>query len=133
MAFALASERGLIEFALPLQFARFQFGDMIQRFPYAVIDAGHDFDSQAQILAQPLGGLPLREAWQDADLPAQSPEALAFPTAPTLHIAAARVQHLKGAAENALAPAQKVGRTTKNRVSSCNHAPFLSHIGYETP
>ena len=106
---------------------------MIQRFAHAVIDAGDDFQVQAQILAQPIGGLPLREAWQDPDLPAQPPEALAFATAPTFHVAAAGVQDLKGAAENALVTAQKVGRTTKNRMSSCNHAGFLPHIGYETP
>ena len=106
---------------------------MIQRFAHPVIDAGHDFHIQAQILAQPIGGLQLIEALQDPDLPAQSPEALAFATAPTFHIAAVRMQHLKGAAENVFATTQKVGRTTKNRMSSCNHACFLPHIGYETP
>jgi len=28
---------------------------------------------------------------------------------------------------------KKVGRTTKNRVSSCNHEPVLAHTGYEMP
>ena len=133
LAFAPAAEIGLIEFDLSFQFPRFQLGHMIQRFAHAVIDAGDDFHVQAQILAQPIGGLQLIEALQDPDLAAHPPEAFAFPTAPTFHIAAAGVQDLKGAAENVLATAQKVGRTTKNRMSSCNHAGFLPHIGYETP
>jgi hypothetical protein len=133
LAFAPATEIGLIEFDLALQFAGFQFSDMLQRFAHTVIDAGDDFQVQAQILAQPIGGLQLIKALQDPDLPAQPPEALAFPATPTFHVAAAGVQDLKGTAENALATAQKVGRTTKNRMSSCNHAGFLPHIGYETP
>ena len=133
MPFALPPEIGFIQFDLALQFPGFQFRDMIQRFPEPLIDAGDHFDIHAQILAQPIGGLQLIEALEDPDLAAQPLEAFAFPAPPTFHIAAARMEDLKGAAENTLPPPQKVGRTTKNRMSSCNHACFLPHIGYETP
>jgi len=132
-SFAPSPELGFIPFDLSLQSARFQFCDMIQRFAPPVIDTGDDFYVQPQVLTQPIGRLPSREALPDPNCPAQQPKALAFPTAAIFHIASSGMKHLKGATENALTAPQKVGRTTKNRRSSRNHACFLPHIGYETP
>lgn len=53
--------------------------------------------SPAYVLAQPIGGLQVRDAWEDADLAAHPPETVAFPTAPTLNRTAAGVPDLKGA------------------------------------
>lgn len=98
-----------------------------------MIDARDQLDIRVQILAPPIGGLQLIDALEDADLAVQPLKALAVPIAPTFHVAVLGAHDLKGAAENALAVAQKVGRTTKHRMLSRNHACFLSHIGCETP
>jgi hypothetical protein len=71
-----------------------------------------------------------KDKW-DYRLPAT--QTFAFSTQLALHIASAGVQDLKRPAENTLATSQKVGCTTKNRVSSYKHAPFLAHIAYKTP
>ena len=133
LPFALAPKVGFVQFDLTFQFAPFQFGQMEQRFSEALIDASDHFDIDAQVLRQPIGGLELLEALEDRNLSAQSTQTFAFPTQLAFHIAPTSVQNFEGATENTLPAPQKVGRTTKNRVSSSNHAPVLAHTGYETP
>lgn len=84
VSFAPATEIGLSPFALSLQFARFQFCNMIQRFAHPVIDTGDDFHVRPQVRTQPIGRLPLREALPDPNCPATPPKVLAFPTAPNI-------------------------------------------------
>jgi len=130
---AFPSKVGLVQLDLALQFAVFQLGQMVQGFSHSLIDAGDHFDIHSQILAQPIGGLQLIESLQNSNLATQARQALVLSTERALHIPPTGVENLEGTTENTLAPAQKVGRTTKNRVSSRNHALFLTHIGYETP
>ena len=106
---------------------------MVQGFPQPLVHPRDDFDVDVQIPTQAVGGLELIEALQDRNLPTQARQTFAFPAGLTFHVATTGVQHLERATKKALAAPQKVGRTTKNRVSSSNHAPVLAHTGYETP
>lgn len=124
---------GLIQFDLPFEFAPFHLGQMVQGFSHSLVHPCHHFDVHFQILTQPIGRLKQIEALQDHDLPTQMNQAFALVAELAFHIAPTGVQDLERSTKNALPATQKVGRTTKNRVSSCNHAPFLAHIGYETP
>ena len=122
-----------VQFDLPFEFAPFQLSQMEQGFPQALVHPRDDFDIHAQVLCQPISRLQLIEPLQNRNLATQPTQTFAFATELAFHIAATGVQDLKGATENTLAAPQKVGRTTKNRVSSSNHAPVLAHTGYETP
>ncbi len=132
-AFPFAPKVRLIQFNLAFEFPAFQLRQMVQGFPQPLVDPCDHFDIDAQILSQPIRRLQLVEALEDHNLPSQAAQAFAFPTELAFHVPATGMQNLKGATENTLAAPQKVGRTTKNRVSSSNHAPVLAHTGYETP
>ncbi|GJL57721.1 MAG: hypothetical protein NPIRA03_05780 [Nitrospirales bacterium] len=73
------------------------------------------------------------EALQDRDLLTEATETVALATELAIHRAPTRMQDFERSANNTLATTQKIGRTTKNRVSSSSHAPFLAHVDYETP
>ena len=133
--FALAAypKVSFIQFVFAFKFAPFQFGQMVQCLPQSLIDTDNHFDIYSQILRQPISGLELIESLQDCSLSTQPTQTFTLPEERTFHMPATRVQDFKGSTENTLAPAQKVGPTTKIRVSSCNHAPVSVHDGYETP
>lgn len=124
---------GLIQFDLSFEFAPFQLGQMVQGFSHSLVHPCHRFDVYFQILIQPIGRLKRIEALQDHDFPTQTTHAFALVAELAFHMAPTGVQDLERSTKNALPATQKNGRTTKNRVSSSNHASFLAHIGYETP
>jgi hypothetical protein len=99
---------------------------MIQGFPQTLVDTGDHFDVDSQISTQLVGWLKPIKPLQDDNLPSQTTETFARTTELAFHIAAPGVPTLKGPTQNTRAPPQKVGRTTKNGVSSSNHAPLLS-------
>lgn len=133
LALPSAPKVGLIQLDLAFEFPTFQLGQMVQGFPESLVDPGDHFDVDLQIPTETVSWLEQIEPLQDRNLPTQASETFAFATELAFHIAPAGMQNLKGPTENTLATAQKVGRTTKNRVSSSNHAPVLAHTGYETP
>jgi len=106
---------------------------MVQGFSHSLVHTGNHFDVDLQIPTQPISWLEQIEALQDRNLSTETTETFAFATELAFHIASTRAEDLKGPTKNTLATSQKVGRTTKNRVSSSNHAPFVAHTGYETP
>jgi hypothetical protein len=122
-----------IQLNLPLEFAALQLGQMVQRFSQALIHPSDDFDIDPQVLGQPIGRLQLVEALENHHLPSQTTQTFALPTELTFHVPATGMDNLKGSTKNTLPAPQKVGRTTKNRVSSSNHAPVLAHTGYVSP
>ena len=132
-ALATSTKVRLIQFDLPLEFPALQLGQMVQRFSQSLIHSGDHLDINAQVLTQSISRLELIEALENRNLPTQATQTFALPTEWAFHIAATGVQDSKRSTENTLAASQKVGRTTKNRVSSGNHAPVLAHHGYETP
>ena len=99
----------------------------------SLVDAGDHFTIHSQVLTEPISGLQLLESLKNGNLPTQPPQTFALTTELVFHIAPTRVQDLKRPTENTLAATQNGGRTTKNGVSSSNHAPLLAHIGCETP
>jgi len=131
--FASSPKVSLIQFDFALEFSTLQLRQMKQGISQTLVHTRDDFDIDPQIFGQPIGRLELVEPLQNCNLSTQATEAFAFSTELAFHIPAACVQDLRGTAENTLAASQKVGRTTKNRVSSHNHAPVLAHPGYETP
>ncbi|MEO8324694.1 MAG: hypothetical protein ABI618_02520 [Nitrospirota bacterium] len=110
----LSHKVGLIQFDLPFEFAPFQLGQMVLDFSHSMVDPCHHFDVHSQISTQPT-------------------QAFALVAELEFHIAPTGVQDFERSTKNALPATQKVGRTTKNRVSSSKHESFLAHIGYETP
>ena len=131
---ASAPKVDFIHFNFALEFPSLQLRQIEQGFSQALIDSGHDFfDIDAQILGQPIDELELIEPLENANLPTQATEMLALPTDLTFELAMTGVQSLKRTTKDTRTPAQRVGRTTNNRVSSCNHVQFLPYIGYETP
>ncbi len=106
---------------------------MEQGVPHSLINPGDHFDSDAQILGQPKRRLELLKSLENRNLSPQATQIFAFPTALAIHIISTSAHDLEGATENTLVSSQGVGRTTKNRVSSCNHRPLLAYLGYETP
>jgi hypothetical protein len=124
---------GLIQLDLPFEFAALQLRQMVQGFSQALVHPGNHFDIDLQIPTQSVRRLKQVEALEDGNLPTEPTQAFTLATQLTFRIPPTGVDDLKRPAENTLAPPQKVSRTTKNRVSSSNHAPFLAHIGYETP
>jgi hypothetical protein len=130
---AFAPKVGLIQLDLPFECTVLQFCQVGQRFSHSLIDPGNHFDIHPQIVSQPIGGLELIEPLENRNLPTQATQAFALPAKLTFRIPPTGMQNLEGAAGSTLAPAQKIGRTPKNRVSSSNHARLLAHIGYETP
>ena len=132
-ALPFAPKVSFVQFDLAFEFATFQLGQMEQGFPQSLVHPRDDFDINAQILSQPIRRLQLVEALEDHNLPSQTVQTFALPTELAFYVPATGVNNLKGSTKNILTAPQKVGRTTKNRVSSSNHAPVLAHTGYETP
>lgn len=124
---------GFIQLDLPFEFSALQLGQVVERFPQSVIHPGGNFDVDPQVLGQPIRGLQLVKALEDRNLPSQAAQTFALSAQLAFHIPSTRMDNLKGTTKNTLTAPQKVGRTTKNGVSSSNHAPVLAHTGYETP
>ena len=130
---SFAPKVGLIQFNLSLKFPAFQLGQVVERFSQPLVYPSNHFDIDAQVLRQSIRRLQLIEPLQNHNLSSQSTQTFTFATPWAFHIPATGTQNFKGSTENTLPAPQKVGRTTKNRVSSSNHAPILAHTGYETP
>ena len=133
LALTFAAKVRFIQLDLPFKFPPFQLGQMVQRFAQPLVDPRGDLDIHAQVLRQLIGPLQLIEPLQDRNLSPQATQAFALPTELTFHMPTTGVLDLKGATKNAIAAAEKIGRTTKNRALSSNHTPVLAHHGYETP
>jgi hypothetical protein len=77
----------------------------------------------------------LIEPLHDGNLHSDALQRLLFSTAhvPTPDISPTRLRDLERTAKNALLSPQKVGRATKNILSSLCHMDILLPYGYETP
>ena len=133
LAFATATEIGLIQFDLSFELTALQFAQMEQGFTQPLVDTTDHLDVQPQVAGQSIGRLQLVEPLQNRDLAAQPGEALRLAAATAFHIPAGRAQHLERTAENALATPQKVGRTTEMTVFPNCHRYLPYTYGYETP
>ncbi len=124
---------GLIELNLARELSAFQFSGMKEHHPQSLIHPGNSLGIQAQITSQSISRLLLIKALQDGNLAAQLREAFLLTAEHAFNIATSRLYRLKRTAKNTLATIQKVGRTTKNRMSPSNHKYLQGYIGYETP
>jgi hypothetical protein len=75
----------------------------------------------------------LIKALQDGNLAAQLRKAFLLTAVHVFNIATRGLYRLKRTTKNTLATIQKVGRTTKNRMSPNNHQYLQGYNGYETP
>jgi N-acetylglutamate synthase-like GNAT family acetyltransferase len=106
---------------------------MEQNHPQSLVHPSDGLGIQAQITSQSISRLLLIKALQDGNLAAQLREAFLLAAEHAFHIATRGFNRLKRTTKNTLATIQKVGRTTKNRMSPNNHQYLQGYIGYETP
>lgn len=134
LSFASATEVGLINLNLSLQFPRFQFRYMIDGLAQALINARDHLIVQSKIACHTIRRLLLVEAGKDGYLLSQSFQRLLFSaTLPTaLYIPTFGPHDPKRTTKNTLSASQKVGRTVKNILLSCNHKGIVSPHGYES-
>jgi hypothetical protein len=112
---------GLIHLNLTRELSAFQFCRMEQNHPQSLVDPGNGLGIQAQITGQAVRWLLLIKALQDGNLTAQLREAFLLAAEHAFNIATRGFNRLKRTTKNTLATIQKVGRTTKNRMSPNNH------------
>ena len=124
---------GLIHLNLTRELSAFQFCRMKEHHPQPLIHPGKGLGIQAQITGQSISRLLLIKALQDGNLAAQLREAFLLTAEHAFDIATRGLYRLKRTTKNTLATIQKVGRTTKNRMSPNNHQYLQGYNGYETP
>ena len=124
---------GLIHLNLTRELGAFQFCRMKEHQPQPLIHPGNGLGIQAQITGQSISRLLLIKALQDGNLAAQLRETFLLTAEHAFDIATRGLYRLKRTTKNTLATIQKVGRTTKNRMSPNNHQYLQGYNGYETP
>ena len=128
-----APKVGLIHLNLTRELGAFQFCRMKEHQPQPLIHPGNGLGIQAQITGQSISRLLLIKALQDGNLAAQLREAFLLTAEHAFDIATRGLYRLKRTTKNTLVTIQKVGRTTKNRMSPNNHQYLQGYNGYETP
>ena len=123
----------LIHLNLTRELGAFEFCRMKEHQPQPQIHPGNGLGIQAQITGQSIGRLLLIKALQDGNLAAQLSKAFLLAAEHAFNIATRGFNRLKRTTKNTLATIQKVGRTTKNRMSPNNHQYLQGYNGYETP
>lgn len=102
----------------------------MQRCAQTLVDAGNDFDVHTQVCHQAISRLLLVKSLQDGYFTAQLAQPLSGARQKVLrllavqmafYVPARRLVDLERTAKNTLATLQKVGCTTKYRVSPSNH------------
>ena len=126
-----APKVGLIHLNLTRELGAFQFCRMKEHQPQPLIHPGNGLGIQAQITGQSISRLLLIKALQDGNLAAQLREAFLLTAEHAFDIATRGLYRLKRTTKNTLATIQKVGRTTKNRMSPNNHQYLQGYNGYE--
>ena len=124
---------GLIHLNLTRELGAIQFCRMKEHQPQPLIHPGNGLGIQAQITGQSISRLLLIKVLQDGNLAAQLREAFLLTAEHAFNIATRGLYRLKRTTKNTLATIQKVGRTTKNRMSPNNHKYLQGYNGYETP
>ena len=133
-AFAPAAKVALIHLHVAIQSAAFKLGNMVDRFPEFLVDAGNRLVVKTEIMREAICRLLLIEPLHDGNLRTNSFQGLLFSTGlvSASDVSAARLRNLERTAENTLSASQKVGRTTENVLLSSNHKGILHPCGYET-
>ena len=121
----------LIHLNLTRELGAFEFCRMKEHHPQSLVDPGNGLGIQAQITSQSISRLLLIKALQDGNLAAQLREAFLLTAEHAFDIATRGLYRLKRTTKNTLATIQKVGRTTKNRMSPNNHQYLQGYNGYE--
>jgi hypothetical protein len=124
---------GLIHLNLTREFGAFQFCRMKEHNPQPLIHPGNGLDIRVQITVQSISRLLLIKALQDDNLAARLRKAVLLTVEHAFDIAIRCLNPLKRTTKNTLATIQKVGRTTKNRMSPNNHKYQPGYNGYVTP
>ena len=134
LALASAAEICLVEFNLAFQFLSFKFRNVIDRFAESLVYSAHGLVVQIEVMSKTIRRLLFVEAADDRNLFLQLLQGFLFSTGlvAAANVPAFRPVYLERTAVDALPSPQKVGRTTENVVSSCNHKDILASFGYES-
>jgi hypothetical protein len=130
LALASAAKVALVQFNLPRQFAALKLSHMIDRLSESLVHSRHRLVVYVQVVRQFVCRLDLVKAFQNGKLSSKLHKAFLPRTLPALHIAAAGAIEFERTAKNTLPTPQKVGRTTENILSPCNHMGILVPRGY---
>ena len=128
-----APKVGLIHLNLTRELSAFEFCRMKEHHPQSLVHPSNGLGIQTQVTGQAISRLLLIKALQNGNLAAQLREAFLFTAEHAFDIATGCLNRLKRTTKNTLATIQKVGRTTKNRMSPNNHKYLQGYNGYETP
>ena len=123
----------LIHLNLTRELGAFEFCRMKEHHPQSLVHPSDGLGIQAQITGQAVRWLLLIKTLQDGNLTAQLSKAFLLAAEHAFNIATRGFNRLKRTTKNTLATIQKVGRTTKNRMSPNNHQYLQGYNGYETP
>ena len=123
----------LIHLNLTRELGAFEFCRMKEHHPQPLVHPSDGLGIQAQITGQAVRWLLLIKTLQDGNLTAQLSKAFLLAAEHAFNIATRGFNRLKRTTKNTLATIQKVGRTTKNRMSPNNHQYLQGYNGYETP
>ena len=121
----------LVHLYSALQCSTFQFGYMIQSFAKVLIDAGYGLIIKGKIVREAVSWLLRIKALDDLNLAAQLFQSFVFAAA-AFHIPPTRPVYFERTAENALSSSHKVGRTTENTLSTCNHKGIVALHGCDS-
>jgi hypothetical protein len=134
LALTSAAKVALVHLHLTFETATFKLGYVIDRFTQSLVDASDSLVIKSKIVRKAVSRLLLIKATDGSYLCTDLLQRLLFSTAlvSASHISSGCLMYLKRTTENALAALQKVGRTTKNILSSLCHMGILLPYGYET-
>jgi|SRR3989344_446572 len=135
LSLAPAAKIALIHFHLSGESLAFKLGNVVDGFAKFLVHTRDSLVVGAKIRGKTVRWLLLIEALHNRNLHANALQRLLFSArfVAASHIPTRGLRNLKRSAENTLFASQKVGRATKNVLSSCNHKGILTPRGYETP
>lgn len=133
-SFASAAEVCLIKLDLTLQFFSFKFSDMVGRFTKSLVYSTDRLIVEIKIVREAICRLLFVEPSHDRNFSLQLLQRFLFSTGftATPDVSTFRTTDLERTAKYTLPSSQKVGRTTENVISSCNHKDILTSLGYDS-
>ena len=131
---ASAAKVCLVKFYLASQLFSFKFRNMIDRLTESVVHSTHCLIVEIKITRETVRRLLFIEASNDRNFFLQLLQRFLFSTGTvtTPNVSSFCSAYFERTAKHTLPSSQKVGRTTENVISSCNHKDILASFGYES-
>ena len=134
LSLASAAEVRLVQFDLSFQLFAFKFCHMVDRFAKALVHSAYRLIVHIKIVREAIRRLLFVESSDNRYFFLQLLQGFLFstPLVSASHIPSRRSTYIERTAKYALPSSQKVGRTTENVISPCNHKDILASSGYDS-